>query len=81
MLEPVDPLRQMPARNCDLCAEQMKHIGNVPRTAKAAEIRVFRCYVSSRPRHLIQSRVLGPATNFLATGDLPRTLNDGNSKN
>ena len=44
MLEPVDPLRQMPARNCDLCAEQMKHIGNVPRTAKAAEIRVFRCY-------------------------------------
>jgi hypothetical protein len=40
----VDPPCQMPIRKCDLCADLMKHLSNVPRTAKGAEIRVFRCY-------------------------------------
>jgi hypothetical protein len=43
MPEPVDARRQMPTRKCDLCADQMKHIGNVPHSVRGAEIRVFRC--------------------------------------
>jgi hypothetical protein len=29
---PVDPLREMPKWTYNLCSEQMKHVGNIPRT-------------------------------------------------
>ena len=40
MVELVEP----PTRKCDLCTKQMKHVGNIPRSSRGAEVRVFRCY-------------------------------------
>jgi hypothetical protein len=69
MPEPVDQRRQTPTRKCDLCAEQMKYLGNVPRPAKGAEIRMFRCCECC----LVTTETFGPApahgpgTSFPAT--------------
>ena len=43
MPQPISPLKEMPTQKCDLCSEPMKHVGNIPRTPRGAEVRVFRC--------------------------------------
>ena len=42
MPELVEP--PLPTQKYDLCAEQMKHVGNILRSPRGAEVRVFRCY-------------------------------------
>jgi hypothetical protein len=43
MPQPVNPQRETARRKCDFCAEQMRHVGDIPRTTRGAEVRVFRC--------------------------------------
>ena len=66
MLQPADPLRETPSRKCDLCAEQMTPVGNIPRTARGVEVRVFRCYECC----LVTTETFDPVTHAWTQNEL-----------
>jgi hypothetical protein len=39
-----DPSRELPTCKCDVCGEEMKHLGDLPNTTSFAAVRIFRCY-------------------------------------
>jgi hypothetical protein len=39
-----NPPREAPTRKCDVCGEQMQHLGDLPAIATKPVMRVFRCY-------------------------------------
>jgi len=43
MSQPINPPRETAYRQCDLCAEPMRYVGNIPQNVRDAEVRVFRC--------------------------------------
>jgi hypothetical protein len=44
MNDVADKPRESPTCKCDVCGEEMKHLGDLPNTTSFAAVRIFRCY-------------------------------------
>jgi hypothetical protein len=44
MNDVADPPPDEPSCKCDICGEEMKHLGDLPNTKSFAAARIFRCY-------------------------------------